>query len=91
MGGQATRSLAFAGLGAMGFGMASNLLKKGYKVTGFDVYAPTLDRFKSVGGDTATSPREAAKGKSIFVCMVANSQQAESVLFDTSNGAVQGK
>jgi 3-hydroxyisobutyrate dehydrogenase len=91
MGGQATGSVAFAGLGAMGFGMASHLLKKSYTVIGFDVYAPTLDKFRAVGGDTATSPREAAKGKSIFVCMVANSQQAESVLFDISNGAVQGK
>jgi len=91
MSGQSTISLAFAGLGAMGFGMAANLIKKGHKVTGFDVYAPTLDRFKAAGGDTATSPCEAAKGKSILVCMVANSQQADSVLFDTSHGAVQGE
>lgn len=85
-----TIKIAFAGLGAMGFGMASNLVKRGYKVTGFDVYAPTLHRFKAVGGETAPSPREAAQGKSIFICMVANSQQVDSVLFDAVNGAVQG-
>jgi len=88
---QTTVNVAFAGLGAMGFGMASNLVKKGYKVTGFDVSAPTLDRFNAVGGEIAPSPREAAQGSSIFICMVANSHQVDSVLFDPANGAVQGK
>lgn len=89
MDGQITVNVAFAGLGAMGFGMASNLVKKkGNKVTGFDVSAPTLDRFNAVGGEIARSPREAAEGKSILICVVANSQQVDSVLFDPANGAV---
>ena len=84
-------NVAFAGLGAMGFGMASNLCKKGYIVTGFDVYEPTLDKFQAVGGRIAHSPREAAIDSSIFICMVANSHQVDSVLFDTVTGAVHGK
>jgi 3-hydroxyisobutyrate dehydrogenase-like beta-hydroxyacid dehydrogenase len=83
-------NIAFAGLGAMGFGMASHLLKLGNNVTGYDVYEPSLAKFREVGGRTASSPRQAAQGGDLLICMVANAQQAESVLFDSDNGAVQG-
>jgi 3-hydroxyisobutyrate dehydrogenase-like beta-hydroxyacid dehydrogenase len=83
-------NIGFAGLGAMGFGMASHLVKLGHQVTGFDVYEPSLAKFKAAGGQTTTSPREAAEKADFFLCMVANSQQAESVLFDSKTGAVQG-
>lgn len=82
--------VGFAGLGAMGLGMASQLVKQGHSVTGFDVYRPSLDKFREAGGKPAISPRDAAVGRTHFVCMVANSQQAESVLFDSENGAVEG-
>jgi 3-hydroxyisobutyrate dehydrogenase-like beta-hydroxyacid dehydrogenase len=75
-------SVSFIGLGAMGFGMATNLLKEGYPVTGFDVYAPTLERFAQAGGKTATSPADAVRDTPICICMVATAQQAESVLLE---------
>lgn len=81
-------SIAFAGLGAMGLGMASHLVKLGHKVTGFDVYEPTLEKFKAVGGESSSSPRQCAQNAEVFICMVANSQQANSVLFDSNNGAI---
>ncbi|KAF9870865.1 hypothetical protein CkaCkLH20_11537 [Colletotrichum karsti] len=80
--------VAFIGLGAMGFGMATNLIRLGYPVTGFDVYKPTLDRFKEAGGQVATSPAEAVAGKQSCVCMVATAEQAQGVLFDGDNAAV---
>jgi 3-hydroxyisobutyrate dehydrogenase-like beta-hydroxyacid dehydrogenase len=80
--------IGFAGLGAMGFGMASRLVIKGHKVTGYDVFEPSLDKFKAAGGDIASSPTEAARQKDYFICMVANAQQVDSVLFDPENGAV---
>jgi 3-hydroxyisobutyrate dehydrogenase-like beta-hydroxyacid dehydrogenase len=83
-------NIAFAGLGAMGFGMASHLVKLGHNVTGCDVYEPSLAKFREMGGRTASSPRQAAQGSDFLICMVANAQQAESVLFDSDNGAVQG-
>ncbi|PVH80483.1 3-hydroxyisobutyrate dehydrogenase [Cadophora sp. DSE1049] len=86
---QTSEKVAFAGLGAMGFGMASHLLGLGHHVTGFDVYEPSLEKFRALGARTAISPREAAKDNNFFICMVANSNQAESVLFDSENGAVQ--
>lgn len=80
--------IAFIGLGAMGFGMATHLVNQGYSVTGFDVWAPTLERFKAEGGLAATTPAEAVKGKDCCVCMVATAQQAQSVLLDGENAAV---
>jgi 3-hydroxyisobutyrate dehydrogenase-like beta-hydroxyacid dehydrogenase len=80
--------VAFIGLGAMGFGMATHLLKQGYSVTGFDVWAPTLERFQSAGGLTATTPAAAVDGKSFVVCMVATAQQAQAVLLDGPSPAV---
>jgi 3-hydroxyisobutyrate dehydrogenase-like beta-hydroxyacid dehydrogenase len=76
------KPVSFIGLGAMGFGMATHLLKEGHEVTGFDVWAPTLERFRAAGGQTATKPSEAVAGKPYCVCMVATAQQVQSVLLD---------
>ncbi|GAB1319152.1 3-hydroxyisobutyrate mitochondrial [Madurella fahalii] len=81
-------AVSFIGLGAMGFGMATHLLKQGYAVTGFDVWAPTLERFKAAGGLTAATPSEAVAGKPFCICMVATAQQAQSVLLDGADPAV---
>lgn len=80
--------IAFIGLGAMGFGMATHLIKQGYRVTGFDVYGPTLDRFKAEGGLAATTPAAAVKDKDFCVCMVATAQQAQAVLLEGDDAAV---
>ena len=80
--------IAFIGLGAMGFGMATHLVKQGYRVTGFDVYGPTLDRFKAEGGLAATTPAAAVKDKDFCVCMVATAQQAQAVLLEGDDAAV---
>ncbi|KAI1495913.1 NAD binding domain of 6-phosphogluconate dehydrogenase-domain-containing protein [Biscogniauxia marginata] len=74
--------ISFIGLGAMGFGMATNLVNQGYRVTGFDVWPPTLERFRAAGGDVATTPAEAVKDKNYCVCMVATAQQAQAVLLE---------
>ncbi|KAJ4410637.1 hypothetical protein N0V82_009187 [Gnomoniopsis sp. IMI 355080] len=81
-------AVSFLGLGAMGFGMATNLVKQGHSVTGFDVWAPTLDRFKQAGGSTATTPAEAVEGKAFCILMVATAQQAQSVLFQGDHPAL---
>ncbi|KAI1372542.1 NAD binding domain of 6-phosphogluconate dehydrogenase-domain-containing protein [Hypoxylon crocopeplum] len=80
--------ISFIGLGAMGFGMATNLVKRGYKVTGFDVWQPTLERFQAAEGSAATSPAESVKDKEYCVCMVATAQQAQAVLLEGENAAV---
>ncbi|KAK3323685.1 SET domain-containing protein [Cercophora scortea] len=80
--------VSFIGLGAMGFGMATHLVKQGYTVTGFDVWGPTLERFRAAGGLTATKPAEAVAGKDFSVFMVATAQQAQSALFDGPDAAL---
>lgn len=80
--------IAFLGLGAMGFGMATNLVKTNHSVTGFDVWGPTLERFLAAGGQTATTPREVVKDAKYIVFMVATAAQIQSALFDDENGAV---
>lgn len=80
--------VSFIGLGAMGFGMATHLVKEGYTVTGFDVWAPTLERFRTAGGQTATTPAQAVADKAFCVCMVATAQQAQAVLIDGPDAAV---
>lgn len=83
--------IAFAGLGAMGAGMALHLLRSGFPVTGYDIYAPSLDRFLTAASTplakTATCPAAAASACRIFICMVANSLQATPLLFDPTTGA----
>lgn len=84
----AKEPISFIGLGAMGFGMATHLIKEGYSVTGFDVWGPTLDRFKAAGGSAASTPAQAVADKPFCVCMVATAQQAQAVLIDGPDAAV---
>ncbi|CDM29017.1 hypothetical protein DTO013E5_1196 [Penicillium roqueforti] len=74
-------SIGFVGLGAMGFGMATHLVKEGYAVHGFDVFPASVERFKTAGGIPASSLQDSAKGKDFYVCMVASAPQVQSVLF----------
>ncbi|XP_051147765.1 uncharacterized protein LOC127262938 isoform X2 [Andrographis paniculata] len=81
------KRIGFIGLGAMGFGMATHLLKSNFTVFGYDVYKPTLSRFEIQGGIAASSPAVASKDVDVLVIMVTNEYQAESVLYG-DNGAV---
>lgn len=73
--------IGFIGLGAMGFGMATHLLRSNFCVIGYDVYKPTLSRFADAGGLVGDSPAEVSKDVDVLVVMVTNEAQAESVLF----------
>lgn len=55
--------IGMIGLGAMGQGMVSSLLRAGFRVHAFDVYGPAVDKFISQQGNAhrAASPAEAAK------------------------------
>jgi hypothetical protein len=81
-------TIGFVGLGAMGFGMAANLVREGYPVVGFDVFPASVQRFQSQGGIPASSLRESAEGKDFYICMVASAPQVQSVLFG-EDGVVQ--
>ncbi|KAK4436891.1 L-threonate dehydrogenase [Sesamum alatum] len=81
------KRIGFIGLGAMGYGMATHLLKSNFTVLGYDVYKPTVSRFESEGGIAGSNPAEVCKDVDVLVIMVTNEYQAESVLYG-NNGAV---
>ena len=79
--------VAVIGLGSMGFGMATALLRAGLDVTGCDVVPATVERFVAAGGHGAAIPAEAAERADIVVSVVVNAAQTEAILFGP-NGAV---
>lgn len=75
-------SIAFIGLGAMGAPMAENLVKRQFRVTGFDMRDSARAALAAAGGHAADSARAAAAGADALVLMVVNAAQARSVLFE---------
>ncbi|MCC7271433.1 MAG: NAD-binding protein [Alphaproteobacteria bacterium] len=73
--------IGFIGLGAMGAGMAANLVKAGRPVTGYDVMLAACERLAAVGGVAATSVAEAAAGAGLLIVMVATDAQSDAALF----------
>ena len=78
--------IAVIGLGSMGYGMATSLLRSGHEVWGFDVNVTQVDRFVEEGGKTGVLSEEALRFD-IVVVVVLNAAQTESVLFG-ENGIV---
>ena len=72
--------VGFVGLGAMGMGMAIQLLKKGFRVAAVDTRAEVKEQWVAAGGEWCDSPAAAAIGADVFVAMVVNAEQIESVL-----------
>jgi 3-hydroxyisobutyrate dehydrogenase len=56
-------SIAFIGLGNMGGPMATNLVKAGHKVVGFDLVPASRDAAKADGVSIAAKADEAVKGR----------------------------
>lgn len=87
----AMTNIGFIGLGAMGFGMAGNLFRKlEYRVIGYDVFAPSAQRFADRGGLVGESPRAVAQTSDFLICMAANSHQIDQILFGEETGALKG-
>lgn len=81
--------IGFIGLGAMGHGMAASLLRAGYAVRGFDVYAPAIDRFLSNEhkAERATSAADSVSGAEVVFLMVQNAAQVDDLLFGAGKAA----
>lgn len=69
------------GLGAMGLGMATSLLRAGFEVAGYDIASAAVDRLTAAGGQGAASPAQAATGANVIVSVVVNAAQTEAALF----------
>ncbi|MDX8481571.1 NAD-binding protein [Mesorhizobium sp. VK24D] len=75
------------GLGSMGFGVATSLLRDGFDIVGFDVSADAMARFSALGGKTADSPSAAARDADVAICLVVNAAQTETVLYGAGGTA----
>ena len=68
------------GLGDMGSGIARNLIKNGFNVSGVDLSADRMTAFTEMGGKPAASAAEVgANAEAVFV-MVMNGDQAKSAI-----------
>ena len=82
------RRFTVIGLGSMGLGMASSLLRAGHAVAGFDVTPAALDAFADAGGTAAASAMEAVRGAEAVFSVVVNAGQTEALLFG-ENGVAE--
>ncbi|MBU4528296.1 MAG: NAD-binding protein [Desulfomicrobium sp.] len=81
------RKACIIGLGSMGFGMATTLLRDGFDVVGCDLNADAMARFVAEGGHVADSPKAAASGADVILCVVVNAAQTAAVLFGAGGAA----
>lgn len=83
------KRIGFVGLGNMGMGMALNLVKAGYVVTGLDLVEEKKRYFAAQGGAVASSNREVGENSDVVFVMVLNSAQARTVIFG-ADGLIEG-
>jgi 3-hydroxyisobutyrate dehydrogenase-like beta-hydroxyacid dehydrogenase len=83
------RTLSYLGLGTMGAGMASTLLKAGYKLTVWNRSAEKCKPFARKGARAAEFPADAIRDADLVIYMLSNDQAVEEVVFGT-NGILSG-
>ena len=73
--------ISYLGLGTMGGGMASNLLKAAYKLTVWNRSAEKCKPFARKGARVAESPADALRDADLVIYMLSNDQAVEEVVF----------
>jgi 3-hydroxyisobutyrate dehydrogenase len=76
-----SNTIAVIGLGAIGYGVAASLARKGWAVVGADTNPAATERFAREFGKPAGSSKEAASGADVVILIVVNAAQCEAVLF----------
>lgn len=74
------KRICVIGLGDMGSGLAKNLIKAGFEVTGFDLSRDRMAAFDAMGGLPSASVAEAGRGAEAAFVMVMNGDQAKAVI-----------
>jgi 3-hydroxyisobutyrate dehydrogenase-like beta-hydroxyacid dehydrogenase len=83
------KTISYLGLGTMGSGMASNLLKAGYELTVWNRSAEKCKPFARKGARVADTPADAARDVDLVIYMLSNDQAVEEVVFG-ANGILSG-
>ena len=82
--------IAFLGLGNMGLGMATNLVRNGHTVIGFDPSPAAAEEAASHGIDSAASPVDAAERADVIITMLPSGKHVLDVYADLVPAAAQG-
>jgi len=83
------KKVGLIGLGDMGIGLAGNILKNGFELTGFDIREERLNMLSELGGKQASSPREVAENSDAVFVMVLNGDQVKQVV-SGEDGLLEG-
>ena len=77
------KKISYLGLGTMGSGMASNLLKAGYKLTVWNRNIEKCEPFARKGARVADTPANAVRDVDLVMYSLSNDQAVEEVVFGT--------
>src|SRR5882724_1259460 len=83
------KTISYLGLGTMGSGMASNLVKAGYKLTVWNRDREKCEPFARKGARVADTPADAVRDVDLVVYSLSNDQTVEEVVFG-SEGILSG-
>src|SRR5437763_11108705 len=75
------KTISYLGLGTMGSGMATNLLKAGYDLTVWNRSAAKCEPFARKGARVADTPADAARDVDLVMYSLSNDQAVEEVVF----------
>lgn len=84
------RKIGFVGLGAMGLGMANNLVRAGYDTTVYDVRPEPVAAAVQVGASAAASLAELGRTCDVVHVNVRTQEQVDEVLFGGPDGGIVG-
>jgi len=88
------KTISYLGLGTMGSGMASNLLKAGYKLTVWNRNAEKCQPFARIGARVAVTPADAVRDVELAMYSLSDDQAVEEVVFGAEgilSGIKQGQ
>src|SRR3977135_304667 len=75
------KTISYIGLGTMGSGMASNLLKAGYELTVWNRSVEKCEPFAREGARVASTPADAVRDVDLVMYSLSNDQAVEEVVF----------
>jgi len=83
------KRVGLVGLGDMGIGMAGNILKKGFELTGYDLQDERLKALNQLGGKPVGGCRDVGKNSDVVFVMVLNGDQVKEVVLG-ADGIAEG-
>jgi len=83
-----THTVAFIGLGNMGYPMCTHLLRNGFAVRGFDLSPDALSRLRQIGGVPSVSIADAVRDADFVVSMVPTGRHVR-LVYEGEDGVIR--